>query len=95
VSLRISPAAERDLEEIADYIAQDNPRRALSFIAELRQTAADIKSNPLAWPERSDLLPGLRMRPFGQYLVFYRPDQNSVRIERILHASRDIGGGNV
>ncbi|MGP1276409.1 MAG: type II toxin-antitoxin system RelE/ParE family toxin, partial [Caulobacterales bacterium] len=42
MSSRFSPAAERDLEEIADYIAQDNPRRALSFIAELRQTAADL-----------------------------------------------------
>lgn len=90
MSLRFSPAAERDLEAIADYIAQDNPGRALSFIAELRQTAADIESNPLAWPERSDLLPGLRMRPFGRYLVFYQQAVDGVRIERILHASRDI-----
>ncbi len=28
--------AEKDLEEIGDYIAIDNPRRAISFIAELR-----------------------------------------------------------
>ncbi|MGP1274192.1 MAG: type II toxin-antitoxin system RelE/ParE family toxin [Caulobacterales bacterium] len=40
-------------------------------------------------------MPGLRMRPFGRYLVFYRPNQNGVRIERILHASRDVGSGNV
>jgi plasmid stabilization system protein ParE len=40
--LRFSPAAERDLEEIADYIAQDNPQRALSFVVELRQTAAEL-----------------------------------------------------
>ena len=32
----ISPLAERDLETIGDYIAADNPSRALSFIAELR-----------------------------------------------------------
>jgi toxin ParE1/3/4 len=32
----ISPLAERDLEAIGDYIAEDNPARALSFVAELR-----------------------------------------------------------
>jgi len=92
VSLRFSPAAERDLEEIADYIAQDNTTRAISFIIDLRQIAAGIQDNPLAWPERDDLLPGLRMRPFGRYLIFYQPAADDVRIERILHASRDIGG---
>ena len=30
----ISPLAERDLETIGDYIAHDNPPRALSFVAE-------------------------------------------------------------
>lgn len=89
--MRFSPAAERDLEEIGDFIAQDNPRRALSFIVELRQIATDIGSHPFAWPERADLLPGLRMRRFGRYLIFYRTGEDGVRIERILHASRDIG----
>ena len=32
----LSPLAERDLEGIGDYIAADNPPRALSLIAELR-----------------------------------------------------------
>ena len=91
MSLRFSPAAERDLEEIGDFIAQDNPRRALSFVVELREIATAVEYSPLAWPERADLLPGLRMRRFGRYLIFYRADQNGIRIERILHASRDIG----
>ena len=33
---RFSPLAELDLEEIGDYIARDNPPRALSFIEEIR-----------------------------------------------------------
>jgi len=32
-----SALAEADLEEIADYIARDKPRRALSFIGEIRE----------------------------------------------------------
>jgi toxin ParE1/3/4 len=33
--LVFSPRAALDLEEIGDYIARDNPRRAISFLGEL------------------------------------------------------------
>lgn len=36
MQLLITPLAAYDLEEIGDYIAQDNPVRAGSFVAELR-----------------------------------------------------------
>jgi toxin ParE1/3/4 len=35
-----------DLEAIFDYIAQDNPVRAASFILELRMKATKIGDNP-------------------------------------------------
>lgn len=41
VRYRISPLAEQDLEAIGDFIAQDNPHRALTFIAELRELQPD------------------------------------------------------
>lgn len=51
--VEISPLAERDLESIGDYIAEDNPVRALRFVAELRtslrqncQGAAVISRSP-------------------------------------------------
>ena len=31
-----SPVAETDLEEIGDYVALDNPRRAVTFVREIR-----------------------------------------------------------
>jgi plasmid stabilization system protein ParE len=34
--LIITPLAESDIEDIGDYIAQDHPDRAVSFVAELR-----------------------------------------------------------
>ena len=47
--------AELDLEEIADFIALDNPRRALSFVRELRERCQKI-----AWfPEAIQLRPEL------------------------------------
>ncbi|MGH6977982.1 MAG: type II toxin-antitoxin system RelE/ParE family toxin, partial [Brevundimonas sp.] len=41
-----SPGSERDLEQIADHIAQDNPRRALSFVRELRDATQALARNP-------------------------------------------------
>ena len=37
MQLLITPQAEQDLEVIGDYIAQDNPVRASSFIVKLRE----------------------------------------------------------
>jgi toxin ParE1/3/4 len=89
--LIFAPLALADLEEIGDYIALDNPSRALSFIRELRAQCRKIVDNPLAFPAREDLAPGLRVLPQGQYLIFYRPMDTTVRVERILHGARDVG----
>lgn len=51
--LAFTPLAEQDLEAIADYIAADNPVRALSFVRELRTQCQRITLNP----------PGYRLRP--------------------------------
>lgn len=85
-----SPLAELDLEEIADYIARDNPSRAVSFIGEIRQQCAKITAMPLASPLRDELGRGIRMAIFGRYLIFYTVASDSVRIERILHGARNI-----
>ena len=51
--LAFTPLAGQDLEAIADYIAADNPVRALSFVRELRTQCQRITLNP----------PGYRLRP--------------------------------
>ena len=43
-----SPLAEFDLEEIGDYIARDNPPRAVSFIREIRELCVKITAMPEA-----------------------------------------------
>jgi toxin ParE1/3/4 len=46
--LLLTPLAEQDLEEIGDYIAQDNPTRAHSFVRSCRRSARKSVSIPLA-----------------------------------------------
>jgi len=52
----ITAEAEADLEAIGDYIARDNPARALSFVRELYQRECPTFCVSLIWsmlPERS------------------------------------------
>lgn len=88
MKLVFSDRAEADLEEIGNYVALDNPLRALSFIAELRSACARLSAFPEAAPLRPELGKGLRGQPHGRYLIFYRVSGEVLRIERILHGNR-------
>ena len=88
----ISPLAEADLREIGDYIARDNPRRAESFIDELLVHSQKIAKMPTAYVSREDLSPGLRACSHQRYIIFFTVSASGVRIERIIHSSRDITG---
>jgi len=69
-----TPLAETDLEEIGDYIAQDNPARALTFIQDIRAQCQKVGKSPLAYRARPELEDGIRSCPFGNYVILYRPD---------------------
>tara|TARA_R110000868_G_scaffold6550_9_gene37132 strand:- start:4218 stop:4502 length:285 start_codon:yes stop_codon:yes gene_type:complete len=88
VKLVFSDMAEADLEEIGDYIALDNPLRAMSFIAELRSSCAELLLFPEAAALRPELGVGIRSHPHGRYLIFYRAAEDTLRIERILQGNR-------
>ncbi len=92
--LFLSPRAAADLEDIAEYIARDNPERAATFIAELEAKCRAVAATPDTYPARPDLAPGLRMAVHGRYLVLFRelPGQDAVRVERVLHGARNLPG---
>ena len=85
-----TPLAEADLEAIGDYIARDNPRRALTFVRELRQTCERIADMPRGAPLRPELGAGVRVVTFGRYLICYAERGDDVVIERIVHGARSL-----
>lgn len=89
--LGFAPEAITDLREIALYIADDDPRRALTFVAELEHKAKEAASRPLSFRERPEISPGLRAIAHGRYLIFFRDLADEVRIVRIAHQARDLG----
>lgn len=86
----VSAEAETDLEEIGDYIAQDNPQRAETFIEEIRARFEAISQNPLAFIERPDIDVGVRACVHGHYVILYYVDDDGVQIARVLHGARNI-----
>ena len=88
--LLITPLAAQDLEEIGDYIAQDNPARAESFVTDLQSHCEKICFNPEGYRRRSELSDNLRSCAHGNYVIFFEATQEQVTIIRILHGSRDI-----
>ena len=88
--LLITPLAAVDLEEIGDYIAQDNPVRAGTFVVELRAHCEKICLNPAGYRRRPELSDELRSCANGNYVIFFESNTEQVSIIRILHGSRDI-----
>jgi len=46
MQVKFTPLAQRDLETIGDYIAEDNPGRAVTFVRELRDQCYKISRLP-------------------------------------------------
>ena len=90
MQLLITPLAAQDLESIGDYIAEDNPMRAESFVAELFTQCQKICLNPVGYRLRPELSDDLRSCAHGNYVIFFEPTQNQVSIIRILHGARDL-----
>ena len=88
--LTFTPLAEQDLETIADYIAADNPARALSFVRELRTQCKRIAINPPGYCLRPELGENIRSYAHGHYVIFFETTPDAVHIVRILHGARDI-----
>jgi toxin ParE1/3/4 len=90
MQIELSPLAEADLESIGDYIALDSPGNALRFILSLRDQCQKIALAPMAYVARPELGDSLRSCAHGRYVIFFRPFESAVRIERILHSAMDI-----
>lgn len=89
--LRVSAAAERDLDDIWHYVATNSGslERANAFVDAITQRLAILAHSPKAGTVRAEIDPGLRGLPFGDYIVYYRENESWVIISRIIHGSRE------
>lgn len=88
--LEFSRYIESDLEAIAEFIAEDSPQRAVTFLAEIRLKIDRIAEHPLAYQLRPDIGEDARLAVVGRYVILFRVISDVVRIERIVYGGRDL-----
>ena len=88
--LELSGLIEGDLEEIAGYIARESPRKAVSFIRDIRTKFHDIGRNPLLYQLRPDIGESARLVTVERYVILFRVVGDVVRIERVVYGGRDL-----
>ena len=72
------------------YIAQDNPDAADHLLDEFEKKFALLAGQPRLGAARSDIAPGLRHFPVGNYLILYREIDPGIEVVRVVHGARRL-----
>ena len=91
-SFELSGPAVRDLREIYDWIAEDDPAAADRVMLDLREAIGRLVEVPGLGHVREDLSDAtLRAWTVHRYVIIYQPDADPLTIVRVLSGYRDIG----
>lgn len=89
--LKISASAHRDLQNIADHTRKRwGDEQKQSYLGEIRAAFQTIRENPEIGIDRSPLKAGYRSLACRQHIIFYRCDDDTILIARIIHHRMDI-----
>ena len=87
----LSAGADRDLDEIWDYIAQDSSGNAEAFVLALEEQIASLERFPQRCsriPENEILGTSYRHLIYGPYRTIFRIAGSKVVILRVIHSAR-------
>ena len=90
--------AERDIEDAFVFIGENDFDAGLDFLFAAEQTFEFIAKMPFIGSPRDfrkARLRGVRqwhIKSYEEYLIFYRPTDESIEVFRVLHGKRDIEG---
>ena len=89
MSIKWTRTALRSVDEIAGYIAKDNPTRATSFVQELQHAVTKLQAHP--GMGRAGRVPGTRELVLHKnYIAIYRVRGDDVEILGLHHAARNL-----
>lgn len=82
-------AALASVDDIAGFIAKDNPTRATNFVLELQVAVTQLQAHP--GMGRAGRVPGTRELVLHKnYIAIYRVRGDDVEILRLHHAARNL-----
>lgn len=91
---KLSKQAEIDIEEIAKYIWQKNPKSAIEFTEEVEHICQLLGKMP-EMGRHVDFIHSSEyfffpVGKFKKFLIFYQTEKGVLEITRVLHGHRDI-----
>ncbi len=91
MNYRISRKADADIENICDYIAQNNPDAADRLDEQIHQAIRLLAKFPGLGHTQPDVQDKRYLfRAVGSYMIAYRVDKNELVVIRVLHGARDF-----
>ncbi len=88
---RLTEPAIQDIEQIADYIAQQSSvDQAERFLSKLDKTFSKITQFPKLGRQRNEILAQLRTLSVDNYLILYIPTGQNIDILRVVSGYRDL-----
>jgi plasmid stabilization system protein ParE len=92
MKVAIAAGAWEDLGAIGEWIARDDPARAVGYIDELLDACAALASYPRIyprWPHHSARV--IRRFNHNDYAVFYEVRVDDIQVLAFVHGARDLG----
>ena len=95
IKVKLSPEAERDLEQIKEYISGelDNPAAANRVLAQITKRIGTLSQFPKLGPSLETIVPfqtDYRFLVCENYLALYLFEQDMILVDRVLYGKRDI-----
>ncbi len=91
--LEVTEEAESDIREIIQYGSETwGPERAHDYADRLDTAMRRLITYPSLGRTRDDMASGLRAHPTGEHVIYYRVDEQTVTITRVLHRRIDAAG---
>ena len=92
-SVRLTPQAKADLDDIWNYTAKQwNTEQAEAYMRALDSTFHLLVLNPRLGRNIDDIRKGYFKFPTASHILIYRVNKGQVEIVRILHKSSDVEG---
>lgn len=87
---QFSEDAVKDINEICDYLAKNNPRAASNLFDAIRQKSKLFANFPKMGKSYSQIRPNLRGFLVKDYIVFYYVYNQGIVIVRIISGHRNL-----
>ena len=88
MKVRFTRTAQRDLEQIYDYISQDSAVAATRLVARLIERSRQLADNPFEGRETDEPNARVIVAPRLRYLIFYTILADEIHITHIRHTAR-------